>query len=233
MKQFKRVDVSGEGYDASLTVKDPKIVELAKKFTEGQLKWVLHEMINGFGQSLMDAQSAEVDDDRPLTTYFAGPMEFAKGSGADWRNRLTKSMEERDIVVKNPCKIETQDTGHSLRESHRLLQQAKENQDWETLNKFMNPTEDRDFKAIEESDFVVMYLDHSSGPGGTYCELEHCKELGIPVYGVCTTGFGKENSWILHVILNTGGKLFTTFEDLLRFIDKTYFEGDDDELRKL
>jgi nucleoside 2-deoxyribosyltransferase len=227
MKNFKRLGITGDGFDVELTIKDPEIVDLINKYPEDQLKFGLNAVVNGFAQIFVNLKEEGFDpgvDQKPkvLTTYLAGPMEFAKGQGAKWRTYITEKLEKMNILVLNPCKIEIEDTGKSVKENIDDVTEAKRNADWDSLVEIMTQAQERDYTCVEESDFIIAYLDHSAGPGGTYCEIEHAKDQGIPIYGICLGELADENSWILTTIIRSGGQIFQSFEEVLEFIEANY-----------
>lgn len=219
-RQFKRLGISGKDFDVELTVKHPDVVKLAENFKDDELKYMLNSIIQGFSNILFiqkDAKDLKAKK-RNRVAYLCGPIEFAAGFGANWRKWITNEFNRLNIDVFDPCEIEAQDTG--LKEAQELLHKAKVNHDFETINLIMNQIQDRDYDAIDESDFTIILLDHSSGPGGTYCEVEYAKSIGKPIYAVCLNDLEKENSWIINSILRTDGKIFFSFEDLLKFLKK-------------
>lgn len=226
LKKFKRLEIAGEDFDMSLTIKAPEIVQaVADHQNEAEVKDVLNTVLNGFAEVFLNLQvksgAAKAEGLTEVTwpvVYLAGPMEFAKGQGNTWRKYITKGLEERGIEVLNPCKIEAEVTKLPLQKNIDLIFKAKKAEDWAKLTDIMNLAQDRDYQAIDQASFMIVYLDHSSGPGGTYCEVEYAKNLGIPIYGVCLGDIVKENSWILTTIIRSGGKIFHTFIDLLEFI---------------
>lgn len=215
-KKFKRISVSGEGFDAEVTIKDPAVVDTMSIATEDELKWMLHTFIQSYAVILDKVKHVrEVGKTRLPIAYLCGSMEFATDFGVNWRVKVTKDLKGY-VEMRDPCKIEAEDAG--LHETKTSLTDAKRNQDWVTLNKIMGPIKERDYEAVDESDFIIVLLDHLSGPGGTYCEMEHTLTSSKPIYAICPGDIEKENSWILNTVVESGGTIFTSFDSLVDFL---------------
>ena len=215
-KKFKRISVSGDGFDAEVTIKDPVVVDNMSVATEDELKWMLSTFIKSYAIILDKVKQARAAGKTRLPiAYLCGSMEFATDFGVNWRVKLTNELKHY-IDMRDPCKIESEDIG--LGETKAILTEAKHTKDWNALNKIMGPIKERDYEAIDESDFTIVLLDHTSGPGGTYCELEYTLTSGKLIYAICPGDIEKENSWILNTVIESGGEIFTSFDKLILFL---------------
>lgn len=222
MKKFKRIGVSGKDFDVELTLKQENLVELANKYEQERLQYCLNTVVGGFTNTLEEFDPATVNAIEGPITYLAGPMEFATDKGINWRNHVTTILDSMDVMVLDPCKIEVKDTGKTVKNNIDDITKAKEEGDFDTLVKIMSEAQDRDLACIDACDFILAYLNHKVGPGGTYCEFEYARNQGIPIFAVCSGDLKDENSWILTTIIRSGGKVFVSFEEALEYIGENY-----------
>lgn len=150
--------------------------------------------------------------------YLAGSMETAKDGGVGWRSMITPLLATLGYTVFNPCNSEQERLGISAMDIQGILGRCKEVGDWFRLQKIMTEIQEVDLKAIDGSDFLVVFLEHmKSHPGGTYEEIMYAKMKKKPVLGLCLGNPKTENSWVLCSCLNSGG-LFFSYEKLIAHI---------------
>lgn len=160
-----------------------------------------------------------------LKCYLAGPIQSAADSGEGWRKEITPKLEDMNVTVLNPNKIERKDLRHSAAVTQKILKESVRKRDWDTFDKIVHTIQVRDLKAVRNSDFLIVLLDPDVRMGGTVAEIEYARSLHIPVFGVCEKELERENYWVIHTIHDSDGKIFQSFKLLLEFLSEEITKG--------
>jgi nucleoside 2-deoxyribosyltransferase len=160
-----------------------------------------------------------------ICCYLVGPIQAANDSGEGWRKKYTPSLESLGIKVLNPNKIEKEDLHHSAAYTQKQLANYIFNEKWAEFDSIMSTIQDRDFKAVRVSDFLIAYLDPDVKYGGTVAEIERARSLGIPVFVVCEKELHRENFWVIYTIRDSGGKIFKSFPELIDYLSQGIKSG--------
>jgi hypothetical protein len=145
-------------------------------------------------------------------------MEYAKGEGVNWRR-------EMEVWVGSAL-------GHTVfnpnRESEQFLSRRLPDIQFRDLKKqnlakyiaLVRELIDIDTHEIaEQTDYVICYWDSSAQRGaGTTGEVTMAKFVGIPVYLVTELDSQEVPGWIL----GCATQVFGSFDDLRKFLLKTY-----------
>lgn len=151
-------------------------------------------------------------------SYLAGSMEGAKDGGKTWRDEITPILHSVGYSVFNPCTSETARLGLNSDEIQKVLSKCKKNQDWKNFSMIMDEIQKSDNEAIENSDFLIILLDHKTGPGGTYQEQLYATIHSKPTLGLCLGDISDENSWMINSVLNSG-RIFYSVDKLKQFLN--------------
>jgi hypothetical protein len=150
--------------------------------------------------------------------YLCGSMESAKDGGKTWREEITPVLHSIGYSVFNPCLSEADRLGLSSDEIQQALTKCKKSKDWQNFQMIMDEIQKSDIEAIESSDFLIMMLNHKSGPGGTYQEQIYASLHKKPTLGICVGDINDENSWMMNSVLNSG-RIFYTVDAIERFLN--------------
>jgi len=180
-------------------------------------------------------------------TYLIGSMESPgkDDGGVGWRQVLTPLLNQRGIYVFDPTKEEAQKVGCSAEEIGQKLTGWQLGGHWdlfmETMAKIWRGVtkieedpetgEPRvihimgDIDYVDNSDFLIWYLNDGDRLGGTIAELVMAWIRGIPCYLITTVPKSKINKSILFFLLDSGhgkGRVFKNDGELLSFLDGEY-----------
>jgi len=156
-----------------------------------------------------------------VSVYLAGSIESSADLGKSWRNELTPFLEELNMEVNDPCKLEH----HKLSGRHlnRLPQGIKH---WHELKNCKEPHLRCRFKTYmdaiimydldlveNKSDIIVLLWDRwSAGSSG---EVTLARKIGTPVYTVATVELP---AWIS----GCSERIFSNFDELKIFLKRNY-----------
>jgi hypothetical protein len=95
-----------------------------------------------------------------------------------------------------------------------------------------NETRDLDFfgdwEAVLRSDFIIAYIKKDVQTIGTIGEIVASYMYKIPIYLIIDTPKTECNSTLLYWVLESGGEVFYSNNDCIRFIKETYNLGGKD-----
>ena len=172
-------------------------------------------------------------------TYLIGAIEKTGNDdvGRGWRDHITPRLEGLDIFVFDPLKLEGSKVNLNPEEFLEKLHGYKRSGHWEKFMEVMNkiwhgePHIDDDGQLshtmgdkdyVHHSNFLVGYLAENDDPVGTIYEMGLAKEAGIPIYLITKINKTVLNSSLLWLVLASGGQVFTSFNQLIEFLEKKY-----------
>lgn len=131
--------------------------------------------------------------------YLAGAMDRVHDRGNGWRDNITPFLENLGVVVFNPIKKPTR-IGKEDAETHRYKTKLKLEKNYDELSDLMKVIRGVDLRLVDISDFLIVNLDLSVHPCGTYEEIFLANRSKKPV--VVHMEQGKENApdWLFGTI---------------------------------
>lgn len=185
-----------------------------------------------------------------IKTYLIGPMEKtkAKDSGRGWRDRLRPELEKRrdkngnPIYVFDPTLEEQNKVEMGPREFHNKMHGwlVSGNNDkvgdgsnliWKGKT-YLEKTEEEgraklvhimgDIDYVENSNFLILYMEKGDSPCGTYGECYGAIRNNIPIYVIQTMARDEYPITLVGWVFGSGGGFFPNQSKLLEFIDEKY-----------
>ena len=132
--------------------------------------------------------------------YLAGPMDACRDEGREWRDELTPFLENLGIVVLNPYnKPILDECGLEDDINHSLVQQALSRKDYDEVTRLMKNIRQVDLRMTDHADAIIVNLDLTKRPCGTWEEIFTANRAKKPVIVKCDK---KEElpPWIFSVI---------------------------------
>jgi hypothetical protein len=162
------------------------------------------------------------------STYLAGPMEaITEKEATNWRDRITPKLMELfpGIAIVDPCKTESSklqgvipDNELGVDDTKTLLKKWKKSGQWDKFDAAIKAIIKADLDAVQNSDFIIVFLDFKAGMGGTISELTIAHHHKIPIYAVCYDPISECNSWVIGMCRH-GGKVLPNFSQALEAIE--------------
>jgi len=154
-----------------------------------------------------------------MLAFLCGGMEFSPDGGREWRERVSRWLEENlHHRVFDPT-VEA-----------RLILSAEELENfrkWKTTDieryrRLMRFIIRHDLEIMaNQADYVICYWDDAAvRGGGSHSELTMAHHRGIPVYLVTAMPVEEISGWVL----GCADKIFPDFEELMPFLVATYGE---------
>lgn len=102
--------------------------------------------------------------------YLAGAIDRVPDRGAGWRNTISPFLKEMGVVVYDPLNKPT-DIGLEDESTCLLKSQYKLEENWDKLSLVMKTIRSVDLRLVDKSDFLIVNLNLSIHPCGTYEEI--------------------------------------------------------------
>jgi len=149
--------------------------------------------------------------------YLSGGMEYKEVLGKEWRERVTKRLEELRHDAINPVELEFFEEEEEDDEPIQIrLTKMKMDGDINNVRKIVRKTLFRkDMFAIELADATIVLYDESAQHGaGTISEGWESFREGKPIYVVTDFFFDKIPTWLI----GESTVIFKNFEDLFGYV---------------
>lgn len=120
--------------------------------------------------------------------YLAGPIDFSKDYGAEWRETATTLLEKKGHRVLDPTSVEDEELVN-LRRAY-----AQEG-NFDGISDIMNKIVDRDYDLVKKSTCILARIEQVP-TCGTYFELAWGHKRNIPCYIFCDSGKKDIPTWL-------------------------------------
>lgn len=131
--------------------------------------------------------------------YLAGAMDRVADRGNGWRDNITPFLQDLDIVVFNPIKKPT-DIGQEDDEVHQHKIKLKLEENYDELSSVMKTIRAVDLRLVDISDFLIVNLDLSIHPCGTYEEIFWANRQKKPIIVHMVQGKQSAPDWLFGTI---------------------------------
>ena len=154
-----------------------------------------------------------------MLAYLSGSIEYSPDHGKTWRAALTPFLRSMGHDVYDPAEDEKKNLGETERQEFRGWKHSDLPRFQQTIRKIIA----YDLDWIEyRTDYIVAFWDEFAARGaGSQAELSLAHRRGIPVYLVTELPLGNVSGWIL----GCASEVFSSFEDLKRFLVTRYPQG--------
>lgn len=136
---------------------------------------------------------------RGMRTYLCGAMDRVPDGGVGWRDSITPFLEDKGIVVLNPCNkpIEVGIEDSQTRVDIELL---KESQDYGKIRQKYSVIRTLDLRCVDISDFIIASIDIDVHACGTYEEIVLANSQKKPVLVWCQQGKKSAPNWLFFML---------------------------------
>jgi len=143
--------------------------------------------------------------------YLAGPIDCAADDGVEWRQQMTKVLEELGVKVLDPTR-KLWDATHEIgKEKDRNIQLKKQGK-YKELAVLAKRMRHEDLRCVDICDFIVAFVDPNIHMCGTYDEIFAAERQKKPILVVINGGRGCTPTWLFDVF--PLDDMFDTFADL-------------------
>jgi len=153
------------------------------------------------------------------TTYLCGAMDRVPDGGIQWREDLIPWLNSRGIRVLNPINKPC-DIGKEDAYSRKIRHEAKMNGDYSLLLKDRD-VRSVDLRCVDISDFLIVNLDLTQSPCGTYEELFLANREKKPILVRMEQGKDFVPDWLVWVLPTE--MIFSTWDEVKNYLDNIAF----------
>lgn len=136
---------------------------------------------------------------RGLACYAIGPMDRAPDGGVGWREDIGKFLRKRGVKFFNPCDKPC-DMANENSENREYRAQLKQEGRWDELASLMKEIRAVDLRLVDKADFMVVNLDMSLHPVGSFEEIFWANRMKRPVLIYCPQGKASIADWLFAVL---------------------------------
>lgn len=126
--------------------------------------------------------------------YLAGPIQFAKDDGVNWRNELKSKLGDYLRVI-DPCD-KPEDKTLDVQEEKRHAKEMKKLGDYKALQDFVRKYRHLDLRYVDISDFIVALIDTDIHLCGTYDEIFNAERQRKPIIFIAANGKQRLPDWL-------------------------------------
>jgi len=147
-----------------------------------------------------------------ISLYLSGPIDKVNlRSARRWREHLRVTLELLGYTIVNPLDKYGDDLTRIRRTLRRWQRDNKEDKIREYVSKEII---DKDLKAVQQSDVLIVYIPKNGSLCGTYGEVTFGYYLHKPIYVVTERDISELHKWLI----GCSTMIFYSFEDLVTFL---------------
>ena len=154
-----------------------------------------------------------------LRCYLAGPIDQAPDDGVEWRKRITPWLEQKGVMVLDPCDKPIPDSYYKEIDDEKIgMMRLKNTGRYFELSQRMKEIVHMDLRMVDISDFVVVYLDPDIPTTGTTHELINSLAQRKPTLVVVQGGKKFAPNWLFGIM--DFNFMFDDFKQLYSFLQQ-------------
>lgn len=159
--------------------------------------------------------------------YMAGSMDRVPDGGVTWRQNLTPFLKSKRIIPLDPCNKPI-DIGLEDESERVIINKFKAEGNYEEVanRKIIRAV---DLHLVDHSDFIIVYLDLTVHPCGSYEELFWANRMKRPILVVMEQGKQNAPTWLFWCLPHQ--HIFSSFDELKEYISYVDSEATDDEIK--
>lgn len=131
--------------------------------------------------------------------YLAGAIDRVDDKGRGWREEITPFLKSLGIVVFNPITKPTE-IGLEDSDTHTIKHKLKSQKRYDELSSMMKVIRSVDLRLVDISDFLIVNLDLSIHPCGTYEEIFWANRQKKPILIHMVQGKEHTPDWLFGTI---------------------------------
>jgi hypothetical protein len=148
-------------------------------------------------------------------TYLVGAMDRVPDAGTTWREQITPFLEERGIVVLDPCKKPI-DVGVEDDKAREIIEAYKETGQFDKIKDDYSVIRTVDLRCVDISDFIIASIDLDVHACGTYEEITTANRQKKPVLVWCQQGKRNAPNWLFFMLPHE--HIFNSMEELMDYL---------------
>lgn len=151
--------------------------------------------------------------------YLIGAMDRVADGGVGWRDKISDFLEDRGVIVFNPCKKEEILRGYGVEdaENRKKRHNQKVASNYESLVKDIKKIRSTDLRMVDIVDFYVVNIDVDVHACGTYEEITTANRQKKPILIHVEQGKKGCPDWLFGMIPHE--HIFTDWECLHDYLD--------------
>jgi nucleoside 2-deoxyribosyltransferase len=131
--------------------------------------------------------------------YLAGAIDRVDDKGRGWREEITPFLQSLGIIVFNPI-TKPIEIGLEDNDAHVIKYKLKSQKRYDELNSMMKIIRSVDLRLVDISDFLIVNLDLSIHPCGTYEEIFWANRQKKPILIHMVQGKEHTPDWLFGTI---------------------------------
>ena len=151
--------------------------------------------------------------------YLVGPMDAVEDAGAGWRKDLTPWLEDRGVIVFNPCDKPVYDDDPDYLEDVDFGQKRKaliESEQWDELANLVKPVRFIDLRMVDSANFLIVNLDFDYKICGSWEELFIGNRQMKPIIIHCPQGKKQVPGWLFATLPHQ--MFFQTWDEVKQYL---------------
>lgn len=148
--------------------------------------------------------------------YLIGSMDRVADGGEGWRTKITPFLQEKGIFVLNPCDKPIADATDEAAGRMTINQLKADGRYDEIRPMFGEKIRGLDLRMVDESSFLICFLDMDTYPCGTWEELFTANKSKKPILVVNKQGKVNAPNWLFLTLPHQF--IFDSFEQLKTYI---------------
>ena len=142
-------------------------------------------------------------------------MDRVPDRGSTWRDNITPFLTDMGIRVFNPS-IKPTDIGLEDQDNHLIKTKLKHNEQYDELTVIMKIIRSVDLRMVDISDFLIVNLDITVHPCGTYEEIFSSNRGKRPILIHIEQGKQNTPDWLFGTIPHQ--MIFSSWQDLKNYL---------------
>jgi nucleoside 2-deoxyribosyltransferase len=151
-----------------------------------------------------------------LRVYLAGAMDRVADRGTGWRDSITPFLHSLEIVVFNPISKPT-DVGLEDSDTHQIKTKLKSMARYDELTAMMKTIRSVDLRLVDISDFLIVNLDLTVHPCGTYEEMTWANRQKKPIIVHMVQGKNHAPDWLFGMIPHQ--MIFSSWDEIKSYLN--------------
>lgn len=153
--------------------------------------------------------------------YLAGPMDDVADRGVEWRMDIKEFLWDLNIGVLCPCDKPLLDSVNEDDTYFNDINELKNQKQWQKVHDKMRPVAADDYRMVDKSDALILYIDKDAHMCGSYHENCMAAYQRKPVIVCCKQGVSAIPNWVFSV--SCCEMFFDNWEDVKSYINNVCF----------
>jgi hypothetical protein len=147
--------------------------------------------------------------------YLCGPIDRVKDAGVGWRREITPLLNERGIIVFDPCckPLDSCQDETNHEERKRWMEEGR----YDLITKFMKEVRGQDLRFVNVCDFLIARVDVDVHMCGTYEEIAIANHEKKPILVHSVGGKRRCPLWLFGQIPHE--MIFDSVEEVISYLD--------------